>query len=420
MDRLVHNGLHGDGLIRIESPLLVDRYNACLQDMDIAPTELRSFGIDAVGWSPDIAKEKGDANYLAHSAANMLAIILLPEQRHCSIWNPFHSFDRDLIIQFFDSNRRQIAELTQRDALWLDIDQEVITYHDPKDLFLVDNIVIRAFTPTRLMIAARKQRALIRELMGEQANFEAEADALLRIPGELKASVAEVGDIAHRSMVIEDMPFTVPGSFYTHAFGGTFVLRSPSGDAETLLSREDAFAAKGVRSSRDKRILKQLESLGLIAFGAERWIESLDRLRVIRDSFLMDVLDEHFPELDYVGLSEVRQKSVLNHEDVKSALPEEYGLLNNLIKHLERGRVPQRISVKIRPYLAHPLEGLDKATKEVVWYVLALVFDGRNVVRLYRYDKDAFFTAYESTWRTPWRTFAVDCIKKYRERRMVT
>lgn len=420
MDNLANSGLWGEGLIHIDSPVLVARYNACLEDMGIAPTTLTDFRIDAVGWSPDIAHEKGSHNYLAHSEANMLVIILLPEQRQCSIWNPFHSFDWDLVKQFFDNNSRQIAELTQRDAVWLDIDQEVDTYHDENDLLLVDNIVVRAYTPSRLMVEARRQRELIRQIMEEHATFDEEAEAVVGKTAELQRSVAKVGDIAHRAMDIKDMPFTVPRSFYTHAFDGTFVLRSATGNDELLLAKAVASAAAGVTSGVDSKILKMLKSLGLISFDAERWIVALDHLRVIRDSFLMDVLDQKEPDLDYVRLSEVRQKAVLNKPEIKKSLSEEYRLLDNLIKHLERGKVPKRISPKIRPYLAHPCAGLDKPTREVVWYVLSMVMDGRTIVRLYRYDKPMFFNLYETRWGIPWRTFAVDCIAKYRERRMRT
>jgi hypothetical protein len=131
----------------------------------------------------------------------------------------------------------------------------------------------------------------------------------------------------------------------------------------------------------------------------------------------MDVLDKLEPELDFPSLSEVKKKSVLNRRDVKELLPQEYKLLDVFIHQLEKGRMPKKVSPFIEPFLAHPLATLDKSVKEVVWYILSMVCDGRDVVRFYRYDKDAFYAKFEKIWKNPRQTFAIDCINKYHERR---
>ena len=64
MNELIQAGLFGRGLIRIEDPTMVARYNACLQDMGLSSTDLTSFQIDRMGWSPEIAAEAGDSYYL--------------------------------------------------------------------------------------------------------------------------------------------------------------------------------------------------------------------------------------------------------------------------------------------------------------------------------------------------------------------
>ena len=62
MNELERTGLFGKGLITIESPELVRRYNACLEDMGLPATKLKKFSIDAVGWSPEIAAEQDKLN----------------------------------------------------------------------------------------------------------------------------------------------------------------------------------------------------------------------------------------------------------------------------------------------------------------------------------------------------------------------
>ena len=83
MKELIEQGLLFGGLKRIEEPHLRDRYNRALAALRLAPTALASFHIDATGYSPEIAEERGDETYLDPRGVNRLFIILSPEQRNC-------------------------------------------------------------------------------------------------------------------------------------------------------------------------------------------------------------------------------------------------------------------------------------------------------------------------------------------------
>ena len=56
MNRLEQNGLSGAGLIVIDTPEMVARYNACLRKFGIPETKLVWFQIDAMGWIPNARK----------------------------------------------------------------------------------------------------------------------------------------------------------------------------------------------------------------------------------------------------------------------------------------------------------------------------------------------------------------------------
>ena len=412
MYELQRNGLWGGGLIIIESSELIARYNECLVDMGLSETKLEVFRIDCMGWSPEIAEEKDDQYYLSHGIANQMAIIVTPDQYKKPVYVPFHSFDLTLIRQWFKSHKAQIIELTKTTGIWLHIDQKIDQYHDPDDVLLIDNITVRAYTPSGLMRQAEIQKKLVRQFMEGPRDSSKMSDVLMSIPPLLQKSVEEVGSVTYRQMVIKDMSFSLPCSFFVRAFGGLFILRSADCEREVIITREDAMHDIGVTSSMDKKILRSLERFGLISYETERWINRLYRLEVIRDSFLMDVLEEQYPDLNFAELSEVLQKEVLMRTNVQKALPEEYELLDRVIMKIRSGRLPKRLSAKIKPFLAHPLKSLDRATREVVWYILALVCDGRSIVRLYRYDKDSFIERYRS-WNVPRQTWVIDCVKKY-------
>ncbi len=164
MNKLAEKGLFGDGLIKIFKPSMIERYNRCLEDIGLKPTELQEFRIDGWGWSPEIAQEQGDDFYLSHNGpANPYAIILTPDQEDKPIYFPFHSFDRDLMRIVFRTAYSQIADLTTETVIWIDVDQEITTYKAPQDLLMIDSINLRFNTPERLMKVAKDQRALVRQ-----------------------------------------------------------------------------------------------------------------------------------------------------------------------------------------------------------------------------------------------------------------
>lgn len=415
MEELHKLGLWGDGLILIDTDELINRYNDCLLDMGLEITSMKRFHVDCVGWSPEIAEEKGDIYYLSHGEANQMAIIIMPEQRKKPLYVPFHSFDLALMKQWFATHKSQIVELTKTTGIWLYIDQHIQQYHEPSDMLMIDNITVRANTPSKLITKAAKQKNLIRQFMEPPQDTSKMSEMLMAVPQQLVVSLEEVGNVANRQMVIEDMMYSVPCSFYTKAFDGQFIVRSNDCEAEKIIPKDHAMQDIGVTQSMDKKILRQLERFGLISYEMERWTDKLDRLKIIRDSFLMDVLAELEPDFDYSGISTVKKAQLINRPDILEALPKEYNQLDRLITKLQKGQIPKKLPKEVKPFFAHPLKSLDRASREVIWFILCLVCDGRSVVRLYRYDKDEFIGQYK-TWSGVRRSWAVQCIQRYNRR----
>jgi hypothetical protein len=414
LDDLQIMGLYGNGLILIDESELVRRYNECLKDMGLKTTRKRKFHIDCMGWSPELAESFGDNYYLSRGEANPLAIILTPKQQYAPIYHPFHSFDWALMKLWFDVYQTQITEVTKYSGIWLDIDQEVESYQEPEDLLMVDDVIVRAKSPADLMQKVRMQKDLVRAFMAEE-----DAIKMTDISKQIISSAEDIGDMHRKHIVIGDLHFSDVCTFYTRAFGGTFVFCSTEakgGDEYYVLNKHTAGRSEGVDSTIDRRILSKLESMGLINYELNWWKDQFYRLKIIRDSFLFDVLDEVFPDLDFLALNTARQKGII--QDITYELPVEYFELKRLIYILEKGKKPKQISRNILPFFAHPTEDVDDAAVEVLWHALALICDKRQVVRLFRQDKDEFYKAFES-WKTPKRKWAISVITKYYQHRMM-
>ncbi len=233
MNQLIKAGLFGRGLVRIDRPVLVERYNACLVDMGLEPTNLMTFQIDKMGWSPEIAEEQGDNYYLSHGEANPLAIIVTPEQEFAPIYFPMHSFDWGLMEQWFAQFRVSIADITRDTGIWLDIDNEVDIYEQPSDLLIVSEVFARVHCPGELIARAAAQNKLVQRWLTEASPH---ADQGLLTALEQTAQLD--GDLRRRHLTITDMPYLDILDFYSRAFGGTFVLRSQGTEPMVLVRTE--------------------------------------------------------------------------------------------------------------------------------------------------------------------------------------
>ncbi len=406
MKELIEAGLFGRGLVSIDSPVLVKRYNACLTDMGLQRTALTSFQIDRMGWSPEVAFEQGNDYYLSHGDANPLAIILTPEQATAPIYFPMHSFDWRLMDVWFRSHRLQIADLTRDTAIWLDIDQEVDLYQLPSDLSMVKEVIVRTATPIRLIERAIAQDNLVKTWLNDnEALFD---EALMQ---KLEKTAAEDGDFRRRQLIVRNMQYGDVADFYSRAFGGVFVLRSRNHEP-LVLAREEKWVdpAAGVFPANESA-LALLSERGYITTDIGWWQHHLYRLEVVAESFLVDVLDKKQPRVNYAKLNEAKRKRYVNEYQAEL---HEYTELMRVHKDLAAKKTP-KITAAAASHLLHPTVGLSSASREVVWQLLTYIQGGRFVPLMYRHQKTAFLYHYTEVWKKPKSTWALARVREFYE-----
>ena len=196
----------------------VDRYNMCLEKLGFTPTKLKSFFIDGIGWSPEVADEKKDIHYLNHGDANPHAIIISPLQKGKPVYVPTHTFDRDMMKHVFKTYAEQINDITRDCAICLDFDQDIDAFYDPMDILKYDSITISFRLMNDLDMVQMQQMELI-ETFKRGNNFVDE-----RIHAQLLESAKEHGDLRGRHLDLLPLEFKTD-SFYTKAYGGVYVLR---------------------------------------------------------------------------------------------------------------------------------------------------------------------------------------------------
>ena len=117
MQRLLDFGLLQAGLVRLDTPALVGRYNQCLQSAGIQPVDCQSLTIDGAGWSPEVAKLMQNNFYLCHDLANPMAILISPEQFKKPVYFPTYSWMRRALRSLFDRSYREITDVTATNGI---------------------------------------------------------------------------------------------------------------------------------------------------------------------------------------------------------------------------------------------------------------------------------------------------------------
>ena len=143
MQKLKKANLYRNELIPI-SGKLVERYNKCLLKLGFSETKLTNFSIDGAGWSPEIAEEKKEKFYLNNGEANTHAIIITPLQKGVPLYNPFHSFDKEIMKTVFRNHGDKINNITRDSAVCIDFDQSIDTFYEPLDVLKYKEINIKS------------------------------------------------------------------------------------------------------------------------------------------------------------------------------------------------------------------------------------------------------------------------------------
>ncbi len=217
MKRLEQSSLIFGRMMKISEPHMIARYNQALTGFGLPETKLDSFRIDMTGFSPEVADEMNDRQYLDPHGINRRFIILSPSQMELPVVNSAFSNTGQLMHDFFEANARAINALTIKDVLYGEIDDPVLEARDIEDLLAIEQVEFKVFTGQDLAKQALELRRLIDKLKKEP-NAWKDDDMLHRMVDLAKAT----GDIRTNDLVPSDVVFR-HNTFWSSHFGGVYV-----------------------------------------------------------------------------------------------------------------------------------------------------------------------------------------------------
>ena len=408
MQKLKDANLYQSELIPV-SGKLVERYNECLHTLGFKPTKLKNFSIDGIGWSPEIADERKDINYLNHGDANPHGIIITPLQKGKPVYVPFHSFDRDMMKHVFKTYGAQINDITRDCAICLDFDQDIDAFYEPVDILKYKEVKIEFRLINDLDKTQQEQLALI-EKFNSDNNFIDE-----QLQTKILASAKKHGDLRKRVLNLESINF-VTSSFYTRAYGGVYVLRD---FISTILvfENEDTYGDAIKDTAHDvlmyhidqPQLVDKLRDHLIIECDLEKVIKT-PRYERIKKFMLREELKEVEHPMKEILDSNVLFKSYLNKIDVK-ALKRVTGV-EIYLERLERSnafKIPDLVDQGFYHALHQPHSSLSGEHQDLIWKLLVNIAP-KDVLFLYWYDKQEFYSMYEN-WDDSFKDWVIAAIR---------
>ncbi|WP_299113483.1 DUF6638 family protein [uncultured Winogradskyella sp.] len=408
MDKLKQANLYRSELIPVNGKL-VERYNKCLKTLGFKETKLKSFSIDGVGWSPEVAEEKKDVQYLNHGDANPHGIIISPLQKGKPVYLPFHSFDREMMQHIFRTHGRKINDITRDSAICIDFDQDIDVFYEPLDVLKYNDVSI-TFRLIDNLEDKQKQQLKLVDKFRTGNNFIDE-----NIHKELLHSAMTYGDLRDRDLSLHPLHFST-GSFYTRAFDGVYLLRDFIKPIVVFESKDaykeaikDTIHDVLIYHISQPELVDKLKDHIIIECDLEHMVKTTNYERIKKFELYQSLNDTDHPIKEILNSNSLF-KSYLNKIDIKTR--KQVMGVELYLEKLERSnayKIEDMVDQSMYFALHHPHSSLSAEHRDLIHKLLVNI-SPKDVLFLYWYDKEQFYKSYD-TWDDSFRDWVIETIR---------
>ena len=398
MEKLKLNNLKSGMLLKISEPYLVERYNEALKLLINKQTKLKEFQIDAVGYSPEIAEELNDEEYLNIAHVNQCFIILTIEQRGLPILRTAFTNKRYMFSDFITDNEEVIINITMRTSLYGEIEDNVLEIKNLKDILKLNEMVFECETPIKLISKSKKILQNINEIKEiEDSIFN---DEIVKDTLDL---IGEVGNPLKRNYVIGNSRYKMK-NFFTSHLGGMYILKYNQGNHVLVIHTEDNVELnekiKGIKveyiKMSEQNILNYLEKnkhINLFDMDFyEKYPNSIqNKMNMILNDYSINKRGIVFNEL----VKNDKKKFIIDNYD---ELPIVYKELKDLSEKVKEGYVSKqylnKLSINTKFKIMRPSDNLNQDNKSIFRHLITN-YDNTDFIRMYAFNKKLFFKFYK-------------------------
>ncbi len=403
LKRLIEKGLMFGGLVRVESPVLVERYRRALKHVTGRETALEDFHLDISGFSPEVGDELGDPAYLNHPGGNRRFILLDLDQKGAPLLNAEFSTSRGILRQFIEANEAQLFALTARDA----VAGELVNSHygaaSLRALLEARRVTVEADTTEGTVATAERLESLINR-------FKSEPDAWWddRLIGEMVALARKTGDLSRNPVALKAMSFE-QGNFWTGRFGGLYAFRDVAKPA--VLAWEEPAPEDG--EGLPLPVIPLAERTAVAQFLYENGLAEpiVDARGPEVAAILRQKMD--FIVADAAGSAGLLREGTTRRDlrrlsrEMQGRLPPEWEGLARLVAWAEDGASWPRVTSE-HPSYFYTLRGKARADGDLVNRLLADLTP-LDVRQLFICHKEAFYRLYR-TWPESKQAYVADML----------
>lgn len=413
MKRLLENKLMYGNLLTIDEPHLVERYNKALKGFGLKAVKLEQFSIDMTGFSPEVAHELGDKEYLDPAGVNRRFIILTPAQETLPVVHTQFSNTEELMLNFFDQNKREIFALTIKDVLFGEIEDSVLKVDDIDDLLAIEEVEFRLQTATNILGKRVDLQLLIDKLLKDQ-NAWKDDDMLKRMVKLAKVT----GDVRTNELLPHNVVFR-HNAFWTSHFGGVYVFNDKN--QITVIANP---SATGFRKSRPwevayidindhQRVYDFLIETGRIDPPHGSWIKRSGLLERRARMVVLELMLEQNPDLNLDQMSTRKIDAWVRHNASEVKQNQAFMLLRETDKMSDGiwGRRSQIDMDDIEPEMRFLISRANP-DHEDLWLANRLISEylSFDFLTLFVFNKQGFYKLYEN-WSENYREFVVNSIR---------
>lgn len=359
MERLIDNALIFGAMYEVADPYMIARYNTALEGFGLAPTKLERFVIDASGYSPEIAAELEDEDYLNPYGINRRFIILSPEQESLPIVHYRFSSTDDLMMAFYQKNAESLLTLTLKDVVYGEIENSTFRIDTIDDILSIREVVFKLRTGGQLFEKAGELKTLLNR-------FFAEGDAWQdnELMNDILTHAKLVGDIRYNNIIPGHIKFPLP-SFWTTHFGGIYVFHEDNGDVtiigkpekpEFLNAVSDTFSYISLDDAQG--VYSFLIDTGRILGIEPNWLIKSGLIDLRSDILVRTAIGKAHPRHHLAGLTRPEIRNWIQNNYDKLAGDGIFGFLTRTQKALLNERMPNlqntRADLKLLAVRANP------------------------------------------------------------------
>ncbi|KJS08477.1 MAG: hypothetical protein VR78_18035 [Hoeflea sp. BRH_c9] len=410
MKRLVDNELIYGQLLLIDEPHLVGRYNKALKAFGLKQTALERFRIDMTGFSPEIAEDLGDMDYLDPNGVNRRFVILTPEQENLPVVHTQFSNTAGLMHEFFDGNRRAVHAVTIKDALFGEIEDPVAVVTGVEDLLKIEEVRFRVMSAENMLGKATELRELVDRLKSSKNGWR--DDVMLNRMVEL---AHETGDIRQNALVPDKLVFP-HASYWANHFGGVFIFRD---DRTTTVicdshapgfKRSRPWEVSYIDTADHARIFEYLSKTGRLQLPRASWVETSGFFAHRAEMAVDDLIRRIDPAADLAGTDRVWLQTWMHRN--ASLIAEEgiYPFLQEAMREVASTGQVKMAEVRADRRLLLCRAVPDHPDQWLINRLLAQMAPFDFITR-FVFDKQGFYEAYDG-YSESYRAHVVDVLGK--------